>query len=288
MRLAIKNVCVKTVSVFVLLFGFNFSLNASGMIGDAINCEKASLKRYKMWRKIVDKDPSNVIKIYNLGIFTLCLGNKIEEGMGYIERASSSDHIAATLVAALYYKTDGTFNRSRLTEDPQKFSDMITYYEEAAKQIESARNYPEGVTKDMPNLEKHYQISAEIFVSLPDSYYRGYDRALDDIVMGEAEYVDTKTVLTNMQKAAERCLKRPSLSVWNGKREVITKALRVRCQAMKDFADDALELERTRIAIAQDCSVPLRECSEHQDVVSQVASLEDTMWSKLDSVPPNH
>ena len=164
MRSTIENICKKTVSVFVLFFGFIFSLSAFGeMVGDAINCEGVNVKRYERKLKIVNRDPNNARKVYGLGMYALCLGN-MEEGMGYIIKASAGGHIAANRMAALFYGTDGTFYYSHLTEDRQKFSDMIHYYEEAAKQIEAASNYPEGVTKDMPHLEEHGRISARVFL----------------------------------------------------------------------------------------------------------------------------
>ena len=287
MRSAIKNVCIKTVSIFVVLFGFIFSLSAFGTVGSIVQCDGDDLKDYNEIREYLKKNPKDVMMIYSLGVNALCIG-RMEEAIDHIENASSGGHIAASHIMALYHKTDGTFDNSQLTMDPQNFSDMIHYYEEAAKQIEAASNYPEGVTEDMPYLEEHSRTSAKVFVSLPDSYYNGYGMALGAVLEGKANYVDTTEVLRRMRDAADRCLARPSLSVWNGNKKAITNAVRVRCQAMFDFADDALGLEQTRISVARQCSVPPSECSEHKGVISDLAVLSGVMWEKLDAAPIIH
>ena len=133
----------------------------------------------------------------------------------------------ASRIMALYYRTDKTFDSSAdLTQDPYNFNQMLGYYERAAEQIESVKDYPEGTTKDMPELEKHNRISAKVFVSLPSSYFNGYSRALGDILRGEANVTDTEEVLENMRGASDRCLQRLSLSVWNDQRETVANALK--------------------------------------------------------------
>ena len=276
MRSAIENVCIKTVSVFVLLFGFVFSLNAFGMVGDLIKCESVD---YNSRLKVFKKEPNDILNIYHLGIGALCTG-RTDEGIKHIKQASNRGHIMASEIVALHYKTDGTLDSSaKLTKDPVNFDKMLFYYERAAEQIESARNYPEGVTEDMPYLEEHSWTSAKVFVSLPALYYRGYGRSVGGALRGEADYVDTIEVLHRMRDAADRCLDRPSLSVWNGRREIIANALQVRCQAMWDFSDNVISLEEERIRIARNCSVALRDCPEHKQVMEQLTQLAREMRS---------
>ena len=286
MRSAIKNVCIKTVSVFVLLFGFIFSLSAFGMVGDMIICDAGyDQKSYDANHEYLKKNPNNVMMIYGLGIDALCIG-KTDEGMRYIEDASNGGHIMASHIMALYYKTDGTLDSStKLTKNPYNFNQMLFYYERAAKLIELSSDYPEGVTEDMPYLEEHNWVSAKVFVSLPGSYFNGYSRALGDILRDEADVTDTEKVLEKMRDAAYRCLQRPALSVWNDSKKTIAKSLQVRCQAMWDFADGAISLEEERIRVAGSCSVALRDCPEHKQIIGQLKQLVRVMRDEKKSVP---
>ena len=285
MRSAIKNICIKTVSVFVLLFGFIFSLSAFGMIGNLFTCGAGNdQKSYDANHEYLKKFPNDVMMIYGLGIDALCIG-KTDEGMEHVENASDGGHIMASRIMALYYRTDGTFNSSQFTEDPENFDKMLFYYERTAKLIESNNSYPEGTTDDMPYLEEQGRISARIFTALPRSYYYGYGMALEDILRSEVDVTDTEKVLRRMQNAAERCLERPALSVWNDDKDMIAKALQLRCQAMKDFASGALDLETTRIVLAKQCAVPLGECPEHQNIINELVALANVMWAQLDEAP---
>ena len=84
MSSAIENACIKTVSVFVLLFGFIFSLSAFGMVGDMIKCGTVdNAKRYEQISKYLKKNPKDVMMIYALGIDALCTG-KTDEGMEHV------------------------------------------------------------------------------------------------------------------------------------------------------------------------------------------------------------
>ena len=287
MRSGIKNVFIKAVGILVVLFGFIFSLSAFGMVGDMINCEGSNVADYNEGHQYLQKNPNDVMMIYSLGIDALCIG-ETGEGIKHIENASNGGHIGASRIMALYYRTDGSLdNSAQVTQDPINFDKMIFYYEKAAENIESAKNYPKGVTEDMPYLEEHHRISAKVFVSLPDSYYRGYVKAIMDIMRGGESVSDTREVLIGMRGSAERCLNRPSLSVWNGDKKTIANALRVRCQAMWDFADEVIALEEERIAVAErQCAASsISKCSEHHSVVSQIANLSHVMQGQMDSVP---
>ena len=149
--------CKLKKNLYVAFVGLAFSLTATGEVRDYIHCSKrnSSMDVYEEGLKVVENDPNNSRKIFNQGIKSLCVG-KTEEEMRHIGRASDLGHIAASLVAALYHGTDGTFRRSFLAEDEQQFNNLIHYLERAAMQIESARDYPGGVTKDMPYIEEHY------------------------------------------------------------------------------------------------------------------------------------
>ncbi|MDE0119070.1 MAG: hypothetical protein OXM55_03580 [Bdellovibrionales bacterium] len=272
-----SNVCIKIASVFIMLFSFIFSLSAFAFI----NCSSAS-GDYEGNLKVFKTFPNDLTVIHTLGINAYCTGRE-EEGIKYIERASDGGHIKASNVMALYYETDN--GSVTLTKDPVHFDKMLFYYERAATQIELASNYPEGTTEDMPYLEEHNRTSAKIFVSLPYQYYKGYGRALGATLRGDIEYVDTEEVVYKMRESSERCLRRPSLAVWKDDRGVIAHALRVHCQAMWDFANDALSLEEERIRVAKNCSVALRECSAHKKIMDQLKQLAIEMKDKSKSVP---
>ncbi len=286
-----SNVCIKTASVFIMLFAFTFSLSAFASMGDLINCTDFNdQETYNDTIDYLKKNPEDVVMIYGLGINALCIG-KTEEGISHIKNASNGGHIMASRIMALYHRTDGTWDSSaELTNDSYHFNQMLGYYERAALLIESAPHYPEGTTRDMLYLEEHVRISAKVFVSLPDIYYKGYVAAIVDIMSDEEAYIDTRDVLVAMQDSAGRCLRRPSLSVWNGQRGAIAHALQVRCQAMWDFADKAITLEEKRIDIAErDCSSShLSQCSEHHNIVNQIVSLSYVMQEQMDSVPVIH
>ena len=79
-----------------------------------------------------------------------------------------------------------------------------------------------------------------------------------DMLKKDVSYTDTIKVLVNMQSAAERCLKRPSLAVWKGRQSEIANSKKVICGASKTFADKAFILESRRKEMAKRCDGPLR------------------------------
>lgn len=282
-RFVKKNLPIRSLKYLTVIFGFLFSLNVFA-VGNLINCSLASQVGYDQSHKLVKKYLNDVSLVYDLGIEALCLG-KIQEGMAHLQKASGMGHVAASRVVGLYYKTDGTFNSSNgLTKNQKNYDATIYYYGKAAEQIEKASNYPDDIV-GMLNIEGQTLTSAKVFVNLPYLYYEGYGRALGNILKTGVSYSDTLAVLTKMQDSAERCLRRPSLSVWKEKREVMGHSLKVRCRAQKDFAKRAFILEQKRIAEAKNCSVPLNKCVKHQDIFRQLIRLADEMLGTLNSVP---
>lgn len=262
--------------------------SSNGAVGESlISCEGNAQQSYNRYRPVYERDPGNVQKIYAMSVRAICL-NKMQEGMALLERSADGGHVQANYYMGGYYTRDRSFDTSKpLTEDPENFNAMLFYYNRAADLIEGNPRYPEGTTEDMPEFEEKNRISARVFVSLPDFYYSGYASAMNRI-LGNAErteYTDTLEVLNKMHVAAERCLQRPALAVWKHKQGEIGNALRVRCGAMQDFAIDAIPLEKERLGVARQCAGPLKECSEHQEIINALIGLINTMFEALNSVP---
>ena len=268
---------------FLLWLGLWAFSGGAGAVGDLIDCSGHDQASYETNLNVMRNSPEG-ITFYHVGIDALCLG-KTKEGMGYIQQASDRGHIGATMVIAKYYQTDGTLNNTgSLTKNPEYFEFTLEYYEKAIQQIESAGSrYPEGVNEDMPVLERQSQTSAFAFNQLPNLYYTAYARSIGKILnsVEKLEFKDSLEVLNMMQDSAQNCLERPPLSVWPGN---TYQALQVKCQARKDFAEQALDLEERRIAVAKSCSAPLSACSAHQDIVNQLIAFSNIMATSIDSI----
>ena len=263
-----------------LLFSYSsFSMLSSQCV------EEFSQEDYYGYKRVYEKDPGNVKKIYTMSVLALCAGN-ITEGMALLERASDGGHVNANRLMGKYYKQDKTFDDSKRTSDPHNYNAMLFYYERAAKLIESNPQYPEGAYSNTSYLEEHNSVSARVFVSLPGFYFDGYNVAIGDILKSaeKVSYTDTLETLGKMLDSAERCLQRPALAVWKSKRAEIGHALKVRCRAKRDFAEQALPLEEKRMVTAERCAVPLKKCSEHQEIINTLIGLANVMFKKLDSV----
>ena len=273
------------VKVFVLSFGFLFSLNAFS-VGDLISCTSDdNLNEYNELHQLIKKS-SNIALVYNLAITSLCLG-KTNEGMSHLQKASDSGHIAATYLLALYYEHNQTFDSSKFRSNVQDLNNAIHYYTKAAQRIGSLKNYPKGATADMEYIESVDYTSYLIFKNLPDLYLTGYFLAIEDITNNNTEvfYTDTLDVLSNIRATAIMCVERPSLSVWKGKRDMIYKAQQIKCEALLRFAEAVYPLEQQRIQIAQHCRVPSNKCTEHQEIVAQIDQFIDRMFNQMNSAP---
>ena len=278
-----RNLPIQSMKYLIVCFGFLFSLNAFA-VGDLVGCGLASQDGYDQSHILVKMYPNDISKIYNLGIEALCLRKK-QEGMAHLQKASDMGHAVASHLIGLYYKTDGTLDSSsRLTKDQKNYDATIYYFERAAEQIEKDSNYPDSIV-DVSHIEGQTLTSAKVFVTLPYLYYEGYNRAIGDILKTGVSYSDTFAVLTKLRDSAERCLRRPSLSVWKEKREEMGHSLKVQCQALKDFVERAFTLEQNRIAEAKNCTVPLKKCVKHQNIINQLIRLANEMWGTLNSVP---
>ncbi len=271
--------------VFALAVVLAFSYSSFAV--NLIRCEGKDLQEYNEYKPVYDNNPGNVQDIYNMSVRAICV-NKMQEGMTLLERSADGGHVQANYYMGEYYKRDKSFDTSKpFTKDSKHFNAMLFYYNRAADLIESNPQYPEGTTEDMPYLEEHNRISAKVFVSLPGFYFKGYSRALSEILKNaeKTEYTDTLEVLRKMRDSADRCLGRPALSVWKHKQREIGHALQVRCGASWDFAESAISLEQKRLRVARQCTVPLKECPEHQEIMKALIDLSKIRMEKSNSVP---
>lgn len=269
-------------SLGAVLFSSNGAVGAS-----LISCEGDSQQKYNEFKPVYEKNPGDLLNIYGMGVDAICL-NKMQEGMTLLERSADGGHVQANYYMGVYYGKDRSFELSNpLTKDPENFNAMLFYFNRAADLIEGNPRYPEGTTEDMPEFEEKNHISARVFVSLSGFYFDGYSIAVGKILKDaeRTEYTDTLEVLNKMRVVAERCLQRPALAVWKHKQGEIGNALRVRCGAYRDFAIDAFPLEKERLGVARQCAGPLKECSEHQEIINALIGLANTMRETANSVP---
>ncbi|MCE2453121.1 MAG: hypothetical protein J4F48_09880 [Nitrospinae bacterium] len=229
-------------------------------------------------------NPNDPASNYTAGYIMYCSGK--ERCLGYIEKASDMDHVIASYFLGQHYRRDREFNSSNsLPTIQENYDAAIFYYERAATLIENISNYPYGTHVDIPDVEENSYMSVRAFLHLSRLYYNGYIRAIKDMLSNDVSYTDTIKVLENMKNTADRCLKRPSLPVWGARQDEIAHSKQIICQAQKDFAEQALELEFRRIEIAKHCEGSLDECAEHQTVVQSLQKASREMGSRSKSVP---
>ena len=230
-------------------------------------------------------NPSDPVSNYAAGYIMYCTGKK-EKGLGYIEKASDLGHVPASYFLGEYHRKDKDLNSSTgLPTTQENYDAAIFYYERTATLIENTSRYPNGDHRDVSEIEGQNYMSVRTFLHLTNLYFNGYNYAIGDILKNDVSYTDTIKVLDNMKSAADRCLKRPSLSIWGTRQNEIANSKQVACQAQRDFAEKALGLESRRIEIAERCDVALRECVEHRDIFQELVRAVNDMNNKVNSVP---
>ena len=224
--------------------------------------------------------PDDPVRNYTEGYARFCQGR---EWRHHIEKASDLGHVTASYFLGQYHRKDKDLNSSTdITEIQDNYDAAIFYYERAAADIESMNSYPASVYAELE--ERHY-MSVRSFLYLARLYFRGYSRALGDMLKNDVSYTDTIKVLDNMRRSAERCLKRPSLTIWGTRQNEIANSKQVICQAQRDFAEKALDLESQRIEITKRCDAALNECTEHQSIFQEIVQANKERISKINSVP---
>ena len=253
--------------------------------GWAISCEGVKIFSAESNAAYIAEAPHESARYDFVGLQIYCSGDE-ETGINYMEKASDMGDIPASYTLGSYYGSDKTGDLSKMIPDVQENYDAaIFYYERTASLIESAKTYPYGMHTDLPAIEgsAHMSVRANLIVSI--LYFSGYGRALGDMLKNDVSYTDTIGVLENMKNSAERCLKRPSLSVWGARQSEIANSKQVICQAYKDFAEQVINLEYQRIEIAKRCDVALNECTEHQGIFDQIVQAAREKNNKVSSVP---
>ncbi|MDE0333260.1 MAG: hypothetical protein OXL41_15505 [Nitrospinae bacterium] len=269
-------------SVFLgMSFILVFSTNAFGIVCTGIRTDFSESSN----RAYIAEAPHDPVRYYMVGLFNYC-GGKEAKGVNYMERASDMEHIVASYILGLYYRTDRGSNPSKMMPEVQEnFDAAVFYYERTASYIEAAAAYPYNTHTDVPELEGKNYMSISTFINLSELYYKGYVRAIREMLKKNVSYTDTIKVLVKMQSAAERCLRRPSLSVWKGRQSEIANTKKVKCGAYKTFADKAFILESQRKQVAKRCDAPLKDCPEHKKMVSQLVRASKVMGKQVRSVP---
>ncbi len=281
--------------ISVLILSLVFSLNSFGY-KDMIHCNFFNEKSYSDSKWYIQRHPDDVHSMRIVAQSAFCIG-KEQEGLDLLKRLSSMGNVQATYLLGNYYESDRTFeSKNWLTQDrpgyQTDFDATLYYYEKAADQIMSAVNYPYGLNPDQPALEDNNTTSAKVFVNLPNFYYEGYMRAVENTLADSkrgkrVSYTDTMSVLVKMREWSEQCLKRPPLvHVWKT-RPGTADAMKENCQEMNNFAVEAIPLEKQRINIVKNqCkAVLLHECPKHQNIFNQITELSNRMWEILESVP---
>ncbi|MDE0333259.1 MAG: hypothetical protein OXL41_15500 [Nitrospinae bacterium] len=271
-------------SVFLgLSFLLVFSTDVFGIVsctGVNTDISEASNRRY------IAEAPNDPVRYYVVGLSKYCKG-KISEGINYMEKASDMGEITASYALGLYYGSDKTGDVSKMVPEIQENYDAaLFFYERTANLIESTPHYPQGVHVDLPGVEGNVFMSVRTFLSLSQLYYTGYSRALGDMLEKNVSYTDTIKVITNIQTSAERCLRRPSLSVWKGRQSEITHSRRVICGAYKAFAEKAFVLETRRKEVALQCENSLKDCAAHKAVFGEIVKEAQKLSKATFSVPP--
>lgn len=217
---------------------------------------------------------------------------KSRRGWGICKKAADAGFIASVYFLGLYFKLNQTFDSSEKhkTHSLQDLNAALKYYNQAADLIDSIPDYPEGNTArdlSMDTIEYNVYTSYHVFATLPELYFRGYDKAIDNILKSpeKLDYTDAFEVLSKMQHSAERCLQRPSLSAWYEKQDAIYEAQQFRCQVYLDYAQAVWPLEEQRATVARACKTPLSACEAHQEVLHEINRLKDIMTQNISSLP---
>ena len=250
-----------------------------------ISCEGVKIFSAESNTAYIAEAPDSSARYYSVGYQIYCSGDE-GTGINYMEKASDMGDIPASYVLGSYYGSDKTGDLSKMIPDVQENYDAaIFYYERTASLIESAKTYPYGIHTDIPANEGSGYMSVRADIILSALYYSGYAGAIRDMLENDVSYTDTIGVLENMKNSAERCLKRPSLSVWGARQSEIANSKQVICQAYKDFAEQVINLEYQRIEIAKRCDIALNECTEHQNIFNQIVQANRERNNKVSSVP---
>ena len=286
-----KRTVTYPLTMFFLSFALAVSFNVSAAGKDVLRCSSSdNINEYNDLQDLIQNSPK-LFLMNNLSIVSLCIG-KEREGMGYLQQAADAGFIGTVYLLGLYFKLNQTFDTSEKheTHSLQDLNAALEYYNKAADLIDSIPDYPEGGTPQdlgMGEVEYYSYTSYYVFATLPDLYFRGYDTAMDNILESpeKLDYTDAFEVLSKMQHSAERCLQRPSLSVWYDKQDAVYGAQQFRCQVYLDYAKAVLPLEEERAEAARACETRLSECEAHQEVLNEINRRRDVMTQEINSLP---
>ena len=279
----------RLLKVFALCTAFLFPYSSFAEV-DVLFCPSDGINRYNKLEELIERNPE-VFLLHNIGFVALCIG-KHSIGLGYLQQASDAGYIASTHLLGIYFKHNQTFSRSeKRTESLQDLNAALEYYRKAADLIDSIPDYPNsvatGVNRGMDDIEYYVYTSYYVFATIPELYFRGYDKAMEDMLESaeKVSYIDTSEVLSRMQSSAERCLRRPSLSGWWDKEKTVYEVQQFRCRAYLNYATAVLPLEEERAKAAGACEVRLSECEAHRKVLNDINQLKVILTQEINSLP---
>ncbi len=278
---------VQLVKYLTTFFSLSFSLNILAA-NDTLYCKNDdTVQKYHRLLEEKSNTDSDMDLVYKLAFVSLCIG-KTEEGINYLQTAADANHIAALNLLSIYYGRNRTFDSSEargyrpedLNEayfENQNWNKSIQLLDKAAEIIESTPNYPEGSTSGI--MYDYIPISSHIFQHLPRIHFHRYTKLLRYITHHNKKKLPYNTLdtLSKIREASSRCLHRLAFYSFrdNFDKEKISikEPQQIRCNFYLDFATITHLLEKYRIQEAEKCTVPLSECTEHQEIVTAIRIL---------------
>ena len=257
----------KITKACVLMSALGYSSNSYGEV-NTITCDE--IDTLETYNAILEAQKNNLTPDvhFSLGYVAICIG-KYAAGLKHMRSASEDGHVGATYVLGDYYAANQSFdsNQKASTENIYR---AITYFEKTAEQIEATSSYPNGISKDMKNIEYVSMTSYRVFTSLPTLRFNIYTRMMGDIIKNGSSYSNTMETLQELGDAATRCLGRPALSAWKEKKELVYRTQQIECQAYLDFVRAIYPLEDERIQIANSCTTSVNQCEQHKEQIKRM------------------
>ncbi len=273
----------KIATVGILILSFLLSLNSYGIVNTIQCSDTHTLENYNTVLALQKNNLKPALR-YALGITAICIG-RYNEGLNHMRIASEEGHAVATAILGQYYDNNQTFDINQSTNLEITYK-SIAYYEKAADQIEAISPYPEGSPIETLSLHEYRSmISYRVFAKLPALYFDVYSKVLQEIMENSAFHADTIDILQKLEDAAIRCLKRPALSAWEDKKELVYKAQQMECQAFLNFVEAAYPLEDERIQIGNNCKVSLDQCEPHQKKIEQIIKKAQILFKEIEKAP---
>lgn len=232
----------------------------------------------EMYNKLTQKIEKNFSAdlLFNLGKIAMCLDKEEQESLMYFQKASDAGHIPATFIISLSYYIDYLIPDIFKLDDSTNnliIRNSIKYAKKAAYMIEALPHYPEGATNETSLIESTLYVSHRISVMLPLLYLQKYLNTMRAPTNNEKTSDNTLDILNKIQLTATKCLEKPALDIWKEKKDIVFQMQQNQCNMLLEFVTTVHPLEQQRIKISKACTVPVSECTEHQELYDEIESL---------------